>query len=180
MQPRSFIPSPTPTLPDQPLPPRNSIGIFVSQDTIDFGILSATNPITRTLTLKINSSNDSGLSVSSFIDKALSDENKKLSIPNTHCDNTNCTHAIASTWENLLTYGYGYRCDSPSCVEDFLLPNTYKPFAMLSAAQIPQHILQSYESGQKEARITFKVNISTSQEIGIYKNIATFVVAPNL
>ncbi len=179
---RSLTPTPPPSKTEPisfPLP----FGFTLSQDSIDFGILSPTNPISRTIVLSIKPGEATGYSVSTFTDKLLTDDGQKISIPSTHCDTGVCTHAIAGTWENILTYGLGFRCDNVlgnDCTEEFSLASAYKQFTDIANAQIPQPFMIGFGTGQKIGKITLKLNISRSQAIGIYKNNLTFIIAPNL
>lgn len=153
----------------------------VSETLIDFGVLSATNPVTRTTTLTVSNASG-GYSV-------LGSENHPLLAPSgsrindTTCDNGACTDMTASLWTNTLTYGFGYRCDNISgtdCDPGFSNENDFKQFADNSKKETPQPVMMGRVPGQKrQSKITYKVNISGTQQPGIYINTITYIATPN-
>jgi hypothetical protein len=181
------IPTPTPTTKPEP---QGSPGIAfipseftfsLSEPLIDFGILSATNPITRTTTLNVLSPG-SGYQVFTFSNHVLL-SNKNSAIPDTTCDNGSCSELTASLWENNLTYGFGFRCDSLSpnlCPDDFKNENTFRQFSDRGKNERPLPVLQSnLPTKNHEARITYKVNTSGTQAKEAYENTVTYIAVPN-
>lgn len=153
----------------------------ISETLIDFGILSATNPVTRTTTLSV--SNESGGY------NVLGYENHPLLAPSgarindTTCDNGACTDITASLWTNTLTYGFGYRCDNingADCEEGFITDENYKQFADASKKETPQPVMAGRVPGQKrQGKITYRVNISGTQQPGTYINTITYIATPS-
>lgn len=152
----------------------------ISQTLIDFGTLEPNNPVSRTNTLSINTNSIYGYSISAIEDHSLSIPNSSTLIPDTTCDNGQCTNSLASLWVNALTYGFGFRCDNvvgTDCASDFSSANTFRPFASTKNNQTPQ-ILASGTSGQKTSQVTYKVNISGTQAPGLYSNNISFIATP--
>ena len=175
---------------------------FLSSDIVDFGSLSPTNPIVRTVDLIIYSLSSYGYSILAFEDHPLqSDPSAGLRlrgsdsrssgqvIPNTTCDNGQCSEDNAQEWKNTLTYGFGYRCDNVTgfdCDSSFSNaegtpsgPNFYKSFADNSNSMSPKSIMAGIGSKNKDIRLSYKVNISGNQAQGIYTNIITFIAIPS-
>ena len=154
--------------------------VSLSSDLIDFGSLSPTNPIVRTVDLGVYSLSTSGYSVIVSEDHPL--KSNKTNIPDTTCDNGECSQAKAGVWINSLTYGFGYRCDNVTgldCDNSFSKPNFYKHFADISNAQSPQPMMAGIGSKNKDVRLSYKVNISGNQAQGTYTNIITYIAVPN-
>jgi len=159
----------------------DSFSIKLSQDTIDYGILTSTNPVIRTS--KISFSN------TTFRAEILTHEDHPLLltpknlIQNTTCDNGACSPEIAALWTNTLTYGFGYRCDSQSahvCDSQFSETNYFKQYSNDSINQNLVPILFSDpEKTDTKATITDKVNISGTQKAGAYYNSITYLAVPN-
>jgi len=165
--------------------PGSSSFIFsISGTELDFGSLSPTNPVIRNNILKIKNANMAGYKVSGIENHQLTEGKKGVKIPDTTCDNGRCTDYSSDKWENTLTYGFGYRCDSSknSCVEkdnSFSKENFYKQFPDSSKDETPTTIMSEGSSLGQEARITYKVNISSSQPRGLYSNTITFIAIPS-
>jgi len=148
----------------------------ISQNLIDFGTLTPTNPVARTTNLTISSGQSSGFTI-------VASENKPLTsttstIPDTTCDNGDCNTLKASVWTGALTYGFGYRCDDVSgtnCVSGFS-ENFFKPFSISPSLQT---IMTSTRGGtSRKSQITYKVNVSSAQPAGTYTNFVTYIASP--
>lgn len=149
----------------------------ISQRLIDFGLLSQTNPITRTAILSVNPGSATGYVVWAFEDHELSSLMSKI-IPDTTCDNGSCNNKIASLWDNILSFGFGYRCDNikgTDCPASF-----YKRFSNLGKGDLPEIVMRGTNNGtEKQTKITYKVNISATQDIGLYKNTIQYIAVPD-
>jgi hypothetical protein len=159
--------------------PANSFTLGLSQNTIDYGILSSTNPVIRTSDIFLTDPHLGG--------EVLSYENHPLalsardSIQDTSCDNGVCTPEIAAPWVNTLTYGFGYRCDSSEknvCDVQFSPSSYFKPYADLILNHTPEAVMTTVK-GQSRTTITYKVNISGTQKTGGYYNSITYLAIPN-
>lgn len=180
---------PTPT-PAPKLEPQGGLGITylpssfsftISQPIIDFGVLSATTPVTRKTKLKV-SSPGSGYQVFAYANHMLNSRSN-VSIPDTTCDNGSCSEITSSIWENNLTYGFGYRCDAPVaslCLNAFEDENDYKQFSNQSKRELPQPVMQNdAKTKNDEAEITYRVNISGTQAKEAYTNSVIYIAVPN-
>jgi len=158
--------------------------VSLSSKLVDFGILSPTNPVIRTVDLGINSLAAYGYSVLVFENEPLTtiSPNNKAFVPNTTCDLGACGTENAAEWINALTYGFGYRCDNVTgidCESLFASPNLYKHFPDIASNDDLQSIMAGIGSNNRETRISYKVNISGTQPQGIYSNIITYIAVPN-
>lgn len=158
--------------------------ISLSSDLTDFGSLSPTNPVIRTIDLSVNSLIAYGHSVIVSENESLSTipSSSKAFIPDTTCDNGGCSAENANKWNNTLTYGFGYRCDNitgVNCDASFATPDFYKHFPNIANNDDPQSIMAGIGSNNQEARISYRVNISGAQDQGVYNNIITYIAVPN-
>lgn len=156
----------------------SSLTVNLSQNLIDYGILSSTNPIIRTSQISLDNGLLGGEILSYENHPLLSNTNDV--IPNTSCDNGACTSDIAAQWTNTLTYGFGYQCQSNQldiCDPQFNTTNYFKPYP-LSEIQSAEPILVS-DKIQSHAVIVYKVNISGTQKTGGYYNSITYLAVPN-
>lgn len=156
----------------------------LSSDIIDFGILSATNPVIRTVDVEVESASTYGYSVLISENEPLSTiiSDNKVFIPDTTCDNGTCSADEAAAWTNVLTYGLGYRCDNLSgqdCDNSFIQPNFYKHFPDILNNDIPQAVLSGIGSSNKKGRLSYKINISGNQAQGTYSNVITYIAVPS-
>lgn len=154
----------------------------ISTTDIDFGEVEPTNPVTRTNNLKISNGSANGYVVTAFEDHQLLVPGSGAQIPDTTCDNGSCSETTASAWSNTLTYGFGYRCDNVTgadCPTDFTNTSYFKQFANASLNENPQSVMIGTNVGRtKEVQITYKVNISGTQEGGAYSNTITYIATP--
>lgn len=154
----------------------------ISETLIDFGILSATNPVSRTNNLTVSSRSPHGYSVSTFENRPLLSPLTNALIPDTTCDNGSCSQSSPAVWTSILTYGFGYRCDNVNgndCESSFSDKNAYKQFADSSREENPETLMSGKNSARgRETQITYKVNISGAQPAGLYSNVITYIAAP--
>jgi hypothetical protein len=158
-----------------------SFSFAIADPFLDFGSLTATNPVSRTTTLTV-SSPGSGYQVFAYEDHTLLSK-KNSSIPDTTCDNGACTENLASIWNNNLTYGFGFRCESITqiaCDNGFEEDNSFKQFSDKGKKGIPQPVMNSDIATQnQQAKLTYKVNISGTQAKEPYVNTVTYIAVPN-
>lgn len=159
----------------------DKFGFLLSPTLIDFGEISPGEPFMRAITLTVSYEPGFSYQVFVFEDhplRALEEE-----IPDTTCDNGVCSESTGAIWENPLTYGFGFRCDSlvgSPCLDDFRDPSFFKQFANQESGEAYQTVMRgSGVEVKEEARLTYKVNISGTQKSGPYKNILTHMAIPN-
>ncbi|MBI2031751.1 MAG: hypothetical protein HYT08_04020 [Candidatus Levybacteria bacterium] len=158
----------------------SNFSFSLSSDLIDFGILSPNNPVTRTNLLTIYSNSTGYIVLASENQELKSSEN--IPIPDTTCDNGSCTQTIPAVWKEATVYGFGYRCDKligNDCI-DFEADQLFKQLPDLSKEEAWEKVLSGHsEDKKKQAKITYKVNISNAQKITKYINTLTYIALPN-
>jgi hypothetical protein len=168
----------------QYVPRSTPFSFAISNTLIDFGVLSPTNPITRTTVLTVNNTEAKGFKVTAAENHELMVAKTGAKIPDTTCDDGKCSETQSSAWTNTLTYGFGYRCDGQDnkpCVPNdrsFTNKNNYKHFADTSRKETATTIMSGGTGTGLKATITYKVNISSSQPAGAYTNAVTYLATP--
>jgi hypothetical protein len=157
--------------------------ISISPALIDFGQLSASNPVTRNTNISIDYGNNP-YQVYAFEDSPLKSSGNYI-IPDTTCDNSDCDDQTPAIWTNTFTYGFGYRCDNLQqgliCDSGFE-PGYFKQFADILDKQDQSVIMQDtypYLKQIEETQITYKVNVSGTQQPGNYQNTVTYILVPS-
>jgi galactitol-specific phosphotransferase system IIB component len=154
----------------------------ISNTLIDFGILSATNPVTRAHTLTVSNGSAYGYAVAVSENHQLLAEASGQLIPDTTCDNGSCNESTAAAWSSTLTYGFGYRCDNvtgTACASGFGTSTHYKQIADSSKSETAQAVMSNVNVTEgDQVQITYKVNISGTQAAGQYGNVLTFIATP--
>lgn len=168
----------------QSIPNSSPLSLAISETLLDFGLLTPTNPIERTITLAVSGVNPPGYSVTAAQNHELMNGSTGTTIPDTTCDDGKCTESLASEWTNTLTYGFGYRCEAEdiACVENdtsFIPKSFFKQFSNTSDNESATTIMSGGAKNSLEATILYKVNISSSQPAGAYSNEVTFLATPN-
>ncbi len=152
----------------------------VSPTAIDFGTIDPTNPVSRTNTLTVSGSQPFTYTITGRENHPLKTAN--TIIPDTTCDTGLCSDTTASVWINTLTYGFGYRCDNilgTDCVADFSTTNAYKAFANSELGKSAQIIMNgTTKTAGSSGGITYKVNVSASQQPATYNNTVTYIAIP--
>ncbi len=149
----------------------------LSNTLIDFGTLTANNPITRTTTLTVTSNASHGYQVTAMENHALSLPTNGAVIPNTTCDNGLCSPTVSDVWTSVSTYGLGYRCDNASgsnCAGGFGA-NQYKQFSASPSATV---VMAGLTGTNLQSIITYKINIATTQPAGLYTNQIQYIATP--
>ena len=157
-------------------------GFSVTPLAIDFGTLTASSPITKTITLTVSAGGAGGYQVTAQENKPLT-SGAGSTIPDTTCDDGSCTESLAATWSKSSTYGFGYTLTG----NDVPLPfpsvgpagNKYKQFANLTLNEVLEPVMSSRVVGKnRSATMTTKINVAGTQPAGSYQNIITFIATP--
>ncbi len=155
----------------------------ISNQLIDFGVLSAGIPKTATTDLTVSAGGAGGYQVTA-------EENNQLMVPTTEAiiadttgDNGDISESNAGTWAQNTTYGFGYTLygdDVPSPFPTAApIGNQFKQFADRSKGETPQVIMSSLQVGKnRTATVTYKVNVSASQAAGRYHNVIMYIATP--
>jgi hypothetical protein len=181
------ITNPTPTpqiIQTKKEEPKVFFSFSMSQSDIDFGIIDPTNPVIRTQSISLNPGNSRGISLFAYENHPLQVKEASSFIPDTSCDDGRCSEKISSLWENTLTYGFGFRCESEKnadsvCAQDFNNQESYRQFADVAKKESGQGILKALDINRPvTARIILKTNIPGTQAQGAYTNALVFIAAP--
>lgn len=164
-------------------PTKGFFSLSLTSVEADFGIIDPTNPVIRTQDLRLNPGSSNGFSLFLYENHPLQVEGTNHFIPDTTCDDGKCTETSASAWENTLTYGFGFRCDSEvkednPCSLEFENQQTYKQFADVTKQEPGTELLNGQQTDPIQARITYKLNVAGTQTKGVYENTLVFIASP--
>lgn len=165
------------------LNPLEQLSLSISNNLIDYGIISPTNPIYRTSNLIISSSTLKNFMVSAYENHPLLTADTNTQIPDSTCDNGSCSQTTSAPWSNTLTYGFGYRCENATgtnCPADMKESDYYRQFSNPTKNEAPETIITGNITPDKknEVQLTYKINTSKNQAPGLYSNAITYIVAP--
>lgn len=150
----------------------------ISDLSIDFGSLTPGTPVTQTNTLTVSVGGAGGYTIKVKENNPLKSITN-TTIPDTLCDNNACSETTAGPWIQNTTYGFGFNMSGDDIPSDFLNSTYFRQFADQSAGESPQIIMGGPNVGRnKQATVTYKVNISPTQAAGTYQNILTFIATP--
>lgn len=160
----------------------------VSDIAINFGALTLGTPATDTSTLTVKAGGAGGYSVTAAENHPM--QNETLSeIPDTICDNGNCSQTSAEVWDLSTTYGLGFNMSGDDVPADFVDATYFRQFADLSAPETPATIMSKNQvtydypdnswPWESIATITYKVNVGSGIAGGTYRNMVTFTAVPS-
>ncbi len=154
---------------------------YVSNDLVNFGEINPGEPLLRTQTISVDPGSAKKFQVVVLQDHPLRSA-EKHEIPNTSCDNGNCTNILPDTWNSPLTYGFGYRCENitgQTC-NAVINSDTYRRFPNLEAGELPAPLLYSSGREKSEAMIEYKINVPGNQPNSGYTTNVTLLASPAL
>jgi len=100
-------------------------------------------------------------------------------IPDTSCDNQDCTESLSTEWVTNTSYGFGFNVNGIGATGYFPSPNHYRPFANIATGKTPEIIISENKPVKnRTAIINYKVLISSLQSAGKYENFITYTVTP--
>ncbi len=158
--------------------------------SIELGTLSAGATSTDSNIITITTPSGQGYQIMVHQNHPLAINNSGTTIPDTVCDNGNCTESQSEVWTNIGTYGFGFNAigiNSSGVATGigtsayFGDQTYYRQFADYSAtpAETNQIIMaENSATTNRQARITYKANISSLQPAGDYQNAITFTAIP--
>lgn len=151
----------------------------ISAVSIDMGHLIAQTPVTQTETLTVASGGAGGYQVKASENHPLQIAGGATTIPNTNCD-TACTNSTAGVWNSTTKYGFGFNMSGNDIPTDFTNLTYFRPFANRAVSETPQIVMSSiYVGTGRVSTVTYKVNISGTQQGGTYNNIITYTAIPS-
>jgi hypothetical protein len=150
-------------------------GIF-----IDFGSLTPGTPVLRTSQLTVSNGSAFGYQVTISQNHNLRLNSRGVEIPQTACDSGyTCTTTTANKWNTPIAYGFGYNCQNLSgtdCASDFTSSTYFRPFISSPSAVV---VMSSRNVGRnRQARITYQLNIPNVQIAGLYTNVINYIATP--
>jgi len=155
----------------------------VSNQVIDFGVLSSGVPTTAAATLTVSAGGAGGYQVTVEENRPPIVDSLGATIPDTTGDLGDITESTAGTWDLDTTYGFGYTMYGNDVPAPFPTAspagNQYKQFADMSKSETPEVIMSSLRVGKnRTATVTYKINISAVQPAGLYHNVITYIATP--
>ena len=153
----------------------------ISDISIDFGSLTPGVPTTQTNTLTVSVGGAGGYVVKASENNPLK-STAGATIPDTLCDGgaNTCTETTAKPWTSNSAYGFGFNMSGTDIPADFVDSTYFRQFADRSVGEQPQTIMTGTNVGRnKQATVTYKVNISSLQPAGRYENILSFLAIPS-
>lgn len=157
----------------------------ISNPNVDFGTLSPGNAVNRASTLTVSNGSANGYIVTGMqAATKLQNPATGVLIPDTTCDSGTCTITAAKPWVlnadgTSTTYGFGYNCTNltgSECPVDFTDSTYFRPFPGSPSAVT---VMSNSNAGRnQQVNITYRVNISGSQQAGVYSDVITYVATP--
>ncbi|HSW89167.1 MAG TPA: hypothetical protein VLG12_08440 [Candidatus Saccharimonadales bacterium] len=160
--------------------PHSDFRFLLSDNIVDFGPLSPTDFITRESSIIVTGDPSYLYSVIAYENHSLQNT-KNQSIPNTTCDDGNCTATIATDWTDTLTFGFGYHCESTEgedCDKSFKDKDAYRKFSLNDGDQNGQSIMSGQITKEKKAKVLYKINVPGTQQQGSYQNAISYIAVP--
>ena len=153
----------------------------ISDLTIDFGSLTPSTPQTATNQLTVRTGSV-GYAVTAIENHALQIPSAAATIPDTSCDPaTTCTISDANVWSDTSAYGFGYNMSGDDINSSDFIDSTYfRPFANDSNADNPVSVMSRDAAATSSATstVTYKLNVSPTQEAGTYTNLIQYIATP--
>ena len=154
---------------------------------VDFGIITPTDPVTRTTNIIVKRGEGTGYTILAYQNHPLSNRESPYFIPDTMCDSSSCSETSPSAWVNPLVFGAGFRLDNVQGGASALgideKESLFLQFSDFSSSESARLIMSSMNKNSAksndESRITYKVNTPQTQKEGVYQNIIHYVAIPN-
>ncbi len=148
----------------------------ISNNAINFGTLTPQTPKTDTTDLTVTSGAAFGYKVTAIESSPL----KHTAYPtrtiiNVLGDNSDITSTNQGAWALNTTYGFGYTLSNITGT-DAVFTSNYRNFSDTSSGGQPINLMQKNGvTATSVVRVTYKVNISSTQSAGNYQNTITYV-----
>lgn len=158
----------------------------ISDLDLFFGSLTPNVGSTQTNIITVTTPSGHGYEIMAIANHPLLANN--YTIPDTSCDNNDCTTSTSTPWTLSTTYGFGFNAlgiNSSQTVtnigtSNFFTDSTYyRPFASQSQNNLPEIFMsEDLPVKNRQTRITYKVNISPNQTAGNYQNLINLIAIP--
>ncbi len=154
----------------------------ISNININIGTLIPNTPATATTTLTVSFGGAGQYQVTAAELGPMTTLSGTSIIPDTECDGgaNTCSENLAKPWVSNSAYGFGYNMTGDDVPPDFINSTYYRPFADRNNDETPAVVMSSPNVGRnRQATMTFKINISPIQPAGTYQTIINFVATPS-
>lgn len=156
----------------------------ISNININFGTVIASTPVTQTTNLTVSFGGAGQYQVTVMEQGKLRTLNEENNILDTSCDGgeeNTCNEDWAKPWTLNSAYGFGYRMDGDDIPQAFATNSShFRPFPDQTANESPVVIMSSGQIGEnRQATVTFKLNVSPIQPAGTYQTVINFVATPS-
>ncbi|MDD4107078.1 MAG: hypothetical protein PHX84_04035 [Candidatus Shapirobacteria bacterium] len=158
----------------------------INEVDLPFGSMTPNVGSTQTNIITITSPSSRGYEVLAIANHPLLANN--YTIPDTSCNSNNCSKTTSAPWTISTAYGFGFNAlgiNSSGVATNIGTSNYftdttyYRPFASLSKNDLPQVFMsENNRVKDRQARITYKVNISPNQATGVYSNLINLIAIP--
>jgi hypothetical protein len=152
----------------------------ISSIFVDFGSVSPGNPVYRTNQLTISNGSAFGYQVMTSQNHNLRNDAYGVDIGPTACDSGfTCDTGSANQWQTPIAFGFGYNCTNvfgTDCALDFTNSSYYRPFISSPSAVMVMH--SSSVGRNRQAKITYQLNVSNVQAAGQYHNVINYIATP--
>ncbi|MBU0974966.1 hypothetical protein KKD03_04675 [Patescibacteria group bacterium] len=151
----------------------------ISKTLIDLGELVPNVHSTDSHTLTVTTKGAGGYSVYAYEIHPLRLINGSDEIIDTTCNTANCTHLVAGVWNDQSIPGFGYNMTGNDIPANFIDNTYYKNFADDETAETMQIVMSSVNiASQRQATVTYKAGINSSQASGNYETGIIYVAVP--
>ena len=165
----------------------NQFSFFIDDLSLDLGTLTPGVGSTDSNIITISTPSGHGYQIMAHQNHPLWIDSQSF-IPDTTCDDGNCSESVSGLWQNNDTYGFGFNAigigpsgENTGIGTSSIFPtvNYFRQFADYFQNENAQ-IIMSQNSPVKDqsARSTYKALVSTTQTTGQYQNIITFTAVP--
>ena len=155
------------------------LNFTVDKLSIDFGTLTPGIGVTDSNILTVTTPSGRGYQITAHEDHPLW-INSQAFIPDTSCDQSDCTPELSTPWTQNDRYGFGFNAQGPASTQYFPSKNDYRPFANLYQNHTPALIASEANPVKNhQTLITYKVMVSPNQSAGDYQTYITYTLTPN-
>jgi hypothetical protein len=165
----------------------NQFSFSIDNLAIDLGSLASGVASTATNIITLTTPSGHGYLVMAQESHPLS-QSTGITIPDTTCDiGSTCTVSVSGVWSGASYYGFGFNAIGINSsgvatgigTSGYFLNNTYyRPFAAVPPGSGQVIMSEPLPAKNRSARISYKVNVSTSQSAGNYQNAIIFTAVP--
>lgn len=147
--------------------------------SLNFGNLVPGVGSTVSNNIKVSTPTGHGYEILAIANHPLKTIGGNSTIPDTRCDSSSCTESVSGVWSNASTYGFGFNANGDGTSTYFTDSTYFRQFADNSIGETAK-IIMSENTPVKDhlAKITYKVNIPSTQASGTYENSINFIAIP--